>query len=437
MRQLFIFILTLAILEYRDVEGGEADSEVIQKGLDMGLALGEVMADKSFESSMSMLAKNVGPFLGALAPAVEILMNFIGGESDELKFMKEMFAKIERRFDMVDDRFKDVSKKIDWSTTQISLGKHENTIKVLNHALQNIVQARKEVVGDYRDKFIRLYESNWKDDPYVLYNSVTSDSLLQKNVIAILKPYMENHRGKIQKFLLGLTELVVRGISVELSYLQMKNKTIFREERQKYWTDKLASMRKVMLKADSDIKMNYSEQLKIDVEKLLRNNDGSSHEDFAKLSYDFLSEKFDWRDWFVVSYDELHGGKKHWVRYCGGLSLFRKHGRNTVIASVPKNKMSINNDTSTENKQVLKKVDSLCKRYNYGYDPIGCDNSKGLFNRLPSEVKTGCRYAGAGVIRIEKKKIEIKGSKHRLYVRRRGCYKHGHDKYGYSVFVFG
>ncbi|KAK3086008.1 hypothetical protein FSP39_012077 [Pinctada imbricata] len=267
MHQLYISILTVMIFERHAVEGGEVDHESIHKGLDIGLALGEKMAEVAFESSMTMLAKSFGPFLGALGPAVEFLMNFIGGDSEELAYMKKMFENIERRFDMVDDRFKGVNRQIKWSSTQINFGKHENTIKVLNHALQNVVQAREEVVGDYRDKFIRLYENNWKNDPYVLYSSVTSDSLINKNVIVILKSYLENHRGKIQNFLLGLTELVVRGISIELSYLQMKNKTVFREERQKYWMDKVASMRKVMLKADSDIKKNYKKQIEIDVSK--------------------------------------------------------------------------------------------------------------------------------------------------------------------------
>ena len=59
---------------------------------------------------------------------------------------------------------------------------------------------------------------------------------------------------------------------------------------------------------------------------------GRSHRDFAIELRDYLMNKYFWRDWVVISYNEIGTYDSHcmntWV-------WFRNYGRNLAVASVP------------------------------------------------------------------------------------------------------
>ncbi|KAK3085664.1 hypothetical protein FSP39_006882 [Pinctada imbricata] len=414
----YVIWIMLACSMLTPLECHEVNTEAIESGLEMGEGITEMMTSKSFGSALKKLGEGIGPYLSAVGPALGFLFSFIGGD-EHMEFMKEMLEKIERRFDLVDDRFNEVNNKIDWSSIQTNLGKHSNTIRILNEALSNVRMGSRELKQDYKGVFLRLYDNNWKNDPLVIYQSVTSSDLLHKNLIEKLKVVMGNHRPNIQKFMLGLIELVIRGINVELSYWELKNKTLMRKDREKYWTQKITNMKETVAKADNEIKRNYLNQTKKDLAKLLRDGAGETHDRFAKMAYHFLTEKYSWRDWIVVVYDELAGGDKHWVKHCGGTSIFRTHGRNTVIASVPKSKMAIPNNKSLELLNDIQ-VKGRAKWY------LGkrCLDAKVIFDKFPIYVRNGCsKYAGVGVIKFNRlsTKVSIEAQPDRFVTINHNC----------------
>ena len=205
------------------------DVDAVTTGLEMAQSLGAVMESGDFGKTMSKLATTAGPYLGAVGPAIGLIMLFAGGDQEDpqITFMKEMLATIENRFDQVDQKFDEVKRLIDWSKVQIQLSSHESTIKTLSHALENMYTASELAQDDYKDRFIRLYESMWADDPLVLYNYIDSTGVFHGNLLDEARAYTENHRGKVQQFMIGLTDLVLRGVSVELSYHQLTKQNRF------------------------------------------------------------------------------------------------------------------------------------------------------------------------------------------------------------------
>ena len=222
MLRLIVIVSLLTFVHCQD------DVEAVKSGLDMAESLGAVMESGNFGKTMNKLATTAGPYLGAIGPAIGLIMLFTGDQADpHIEFMKEMLAKIENRFDKVDQKFDEVKRLIDWSKVQIQLSSHESTIKTLSHALENMYKASGVTQDDHRDRFIRLYESMWADDPLVIYNHIDSTGVFHGNLLDEARAYTENHRGKVQQFMIGLTDLVLRGVSVELSYHQLKKQNSF------------------------------------------------------------------------------------------------------------------------------------------------------------------------------------------------------------------
>ena len=116
-------------------------------------------------------------------------------------------------------------------------------------------------------------------------------------------------------------------------------------------------MQQAMKNADSSIASGYKTQMKSDVDELLINYRKSSHSDFATATYDFLMEKFYWRDWLVISYNELSGGNNHWQRVCSGYLKFRDQGINIAIASVPRSRTPIGESGKAAAEKIIDDLD--------------------------------------------------------------------------------
>ncbi|KAK3086404.1 hypothetical protein FSP39_017941 [Pinctada imbricata] len=402
----------------------------IENGLALGESLATIMESGNFRSSMSKLATSIGPYLGAIGPAVGIIMAFTNQKDPQIEFMKTMLKRIENRFDKIDEQFKQLTNQVNWNKYEIQLSKHESTIRTLSKNLGAVYKASSGSRPGQIRSFIRTYDSNWKNDPQVLMTYTTGTGLFHENLIDMFKTYTENHRGKVQKFMLGLTDLILRGVSVELAYLEFINETAsYKKDRKNYWTREVKKMRNFMSKIDRGLYSSrlYLPQMGKDIDKLLINNKGRKHSDFATIAYNFLMEKFNWRDWLVVSYNDVKGGSKHWVKQCSGTIKFRNQGRNIVIASVRRSstpilKVKKSKDAAEKIFKDMKIFDS--KRFN-PFLFMGADK---IYKSFPSTVRDRCSpYSGAGVI-MNKANPAYKAPSHRLLQKKNPFF---------SVHLFG
>ena len=195
----------LAILSMLALAKSQDDIEAVKSGLEVAESLGSVMESGNFGKTMSKLARVAGPYLGAIVPALGFIMMFTNQADPNIQFMKNMLAKIENRFDKVDQKFDEVKRLIDWSKVQIQLSDHENTIKILSHALENLYKASKASQMDNKERFIRLYESNWADDPMAIFKHIDSSGVFHGNLLQEAMKYTENHRGKVQCYVYDRT----------------------------------------------------------------------------------------------------------------------------------------------------------------------------------------------------------------------------------------
>ncbi|KAK3092445.1 hypothetical protein FSP39_002928 [Pinctada imbricata] len=387
-------------------EGSERDAlEKVQAGVEAGTAILEFLGDdsnsKNFKKVGAMAGK-VAPFLGAMGPAIAIITMFLPeAPSPELQLMKKEFAKIDAKFDRVFDQFSEVKKLLKESTLKIQYSSYEHTILSLSNKLQLFLDQPYQNAETFKQQFITEYENSYGGATWKLMNGMMKTSTMSDNIPLAAMEYTSNHRRRTQAVMKGVMNLIMQGVKVVLGYHKLKGDDSGYNAQQKYWEGEIKKLVEHIKKMDTQVKNKWHTEMKSNVISKLATMHGRSNGDFATELYNDLTDKFDWRDWHVVAYNELHGGDKHWVKWCSGHKEFRKHGRNVVVASVDQTKSPINKSHALNKLKGVSYAYCYNKKVWWGRRRRVCSyEAKDVYNHnLPGEFKNGCTYASAGVIR--------------------------------------
>ena len=102
------------------------------------------------------------------------------------------------------------------------------------------------------------------------------------------------------------------------------------------WDQNMAKLRARILRIRNEVRDAYRDQLKIDVQDIIKTSGSSSNEHLMNVIYNFVVEKYDWRYWFVAVYKQMYGTDYHVIEQCGGHVFFRQKGKNIVVSSQDK-----------------------------------------------------------------------------------------------------
>ena len=201
----------------------------------------------------------------------------------------------------------------------------------------------------------------------------------------------KNDRKKVQAVMKGVFGLILKGVKIELAYLKFKGRN--GSALQCDWEDKIKRLIDKMKSYDSDVKAKWYSQMNQDIPAMLSEFNGQSHPKFATNLFNFLSYKFDWRDWHVVAFDILSGDNQFRVRFCHGYRNYGRpeHKRNVMVASVDKTKPTIDRNDASEK---LNKIKTAGRR-------SSSKTASFIYNHFPNEYKSGCTFASAGIIATE------------------------------------
>ena len=141
---------------------------------------------------------------------------------------------------------------------------------------------------------------------------------------------------------------VTQTSKIDAACLRLKGEPQGRiEQESKDWRKQFNQLQQVMITADGQVKNEWRNQAKNnDIPRHLRNYHYRSNQQFSAGLRGYLREKYYWRDWIVISYNQVGTFDKHCVGGADTWPWFRQQGRNLVVASVPDYK-SISRSTST------------------------------------------------------------------------------------------
>ncbi|XP_071944908.1 uncharacterized protein [Antedon mediterranea] len=432
-KNLTMYIALLCILVFTPSIYGEDEAEVIDKvraGVEAGNEIVNVFSDEhlssQFSNDIAKFTKNIGPFLSAIGPVMALVSIFLPtSPSAELKLMKTEFQKIDEKFDKVFTKFQEVKNLIQETSLKAQYGQYEGEIYALSHRLQQFLDAPTDAIEGQKELFIAAYSVQIDSAILIIGRGMMEESTLSDNIPKTAITYTDRHRGKVQTIMKGIMNLILQGVKVHLAYLKVKDYNAAYEDEKTFWEDNIKKLADHMIDVDTRVKDVWKQQLLTDLNNNLALLNGKSNSDFADKFYAFLTEKYDWRHWHIVVYNDISGEDNHWVRFCGGYKSFRKHGGNTVVASCSKEEPG---SSQSYARNALNTVEILAyrrRRFPLFPDPIQPPNNYGaeeIFNFLPADLRTGCTYAAVGIIR-KNANVHHRAPSGRLSVVERGDYK--------------
>ena len=394
----------------------------VQEGIGATSEILGVLSETDVSTKFSRIAKvaaKVGPFLGAIGPAISIVTLFFpDSPSAELILMKKEFAKIDSKFDQVFEQFEDVKNLIRETSLNNQYSEYEHSILHLSGILRNLLKSNlTNDTGVYNRSFVTSYRSSYGGATDKLWRGMMKDMVVSDNIPYGAMIFTKYHRTRVQNIMKGILNLILQGVKVQLAYLKLLGHDYDVSVMETKWETKIKDLVYHMKSVDWQVKNKWYNQAKKDIKSELVSLEGKSNEEFANSLYSFLTQKFDWRDWHVVAYNDIIGGDKHWVKWCGGDNWFRENGRNLVVASVDEGKTAIN---TTATKKCLGDIKTRpCDGW-WGscYDI----EAKKVYEEMPDNYRKGCTYAAVGVIRKDED-IAHKGPSDRLVTVDNGVYK--------------
>ena len=128
----------------------------------------------------------------------------------------------------------------------------------------------------------------------------------------------------------GLIALILKSTNIEVSYEKFKKQD---QGMVEIWKTRLDETRKALAKADLVLENAWKDLFRGEVDNISKDLDGWSHVNFNDVVYRFLDDKYPWRYWWVLTYDDVEGFENHAVSYLPefGHHRFHHHGRNFII----------------------------------------------------------------------------------------------------------
>ena len=361
-------------------------------------ALGDDKVSKTF-GKIGKIAAKIGPFLGSIGPAIALLGLF--SDTPELTAIKEGFANMDKKFDEVFNKFDEVNNLIRETSLKNQYASYEHTILALSKLLQRMLSApTKQEAASYKNIFVQKYAYSDSLATSKIWLGMMGEGEFSTNIPKEAMIYFDNDRKRVQKVMKGTINLILQGVKVELAYAKATGNDGNYAAKEKMWKDRVTRLIEKSTKYDEEVRDKYQDQLKTDVDKKLQEWRDKDHQDFANSLYYFLEKKYDWRTWFVISYNEIYGSGKHWGGECGGYSSFRKYGQNVRVASF---------DTDSQGTFNRKLAGSDLSALRYTSD------AETMYNNLPRRWLEYCSGAAAvGVIREGVADVKFKAPWYRM-----------------------
>lgn len=387
-----------------------SDNELneIKSGLTFADSLVISTQQHTFPTFMTSAASTALGFISGTLKFVGFIISFLGtNESHELLAIKRLYTQVNTRFDAVDVQLSAIQKQIDWSRLKLQFGDLERNIKSESIYLRGIYMspiASKDIEKEF---FLHAWESNCWVCALNLYHGIMgSDAGFSDDILQVAMNTFEYSRPLTQTFMTGLFKLLVISVTNEIAYRSLKHPKVSYLYQERLWEQRLQNVSARMLIFDEKIKNKYHEQAEKDIVNFAKVSQTLTNEHFTKKLYDFLVQKYYWRDWLVIVYKPIRGDAYHNNNVCDGYRKYRTYGRNIAVSSVIQTKKPIN---TTEAGIIISRVntehyycqDGPCTT-NYDCSPRCStykDNSIAIFTQqLPIRTKNCSVYASAGVI---------------------------------------
>ena len=229
MRLLLFGVVILWLSADTRADNGEAKDALdkVNAGVEATNGIMEMLGDDEVTDKfgkIGQIAKKLGPFLGAIGPAIALISVFLpAAPSAEMKYMKKKFAEVDAKFDQVFHEFHAVKNLVMKTGLKAQYAAYEHTILSLSTKLQEYLSADSAYADVYNRSFIREYAYGYDGASYKVWNGMMEKSrVLSDNIAITAMDFFDNDRKEVQRVMKGVLNLLLQGVKVELAFLKAR-----------------------------------------------------------------------------------------------------------------------------------------------------------------------------------------------------------------------
>ena len=265
----------------------------IKNGFDAATHLFSEMDKVDLGNVANKLVTGVSGFLGAVGPFVGFALSLVGGPSPELQLLKRMFTQVELRFDNVDRQFAQLRNAVSFVATQVHFTDLESNINAVQAELKTLSEVTN--TAGYRaesQEFIRTYDRTYESSGIKLYNAINAGGLISGGLFDEFMKHSLYDRKQTQKFMVGCLNLLMRAVSLEMTYAQLKHSPNIAIKKRD-WMTRFGNFKTKMLNIDKAIVRQYPTQMLTDINNFATQYPKGklSNTDFATQLYSKLASK--------------------------------------------------------------------------------------------------------------------------------------------------
>lgn len=301
------------------------------------------------DSSIGQAVQKYGPAAALTGAAIIDTVQFIktllpGGikDSKELAFLKEQFTIVNTKLDALDHEFENVKNLLDMRTLKTTLMHYENVIRALEDRFQLFLSAPMTLKAVYEAHFIQAYENDFSDAPLKIYFIISSSgNIFHDNIFKVLQRQLRNNLAQIVAFISHLLRVIHRGLTLQSAYLSMKNDFNYIEHLNRTWSERFTNLAIKGHEVDEDIINAWDRQYRSDCDAFVTKNSHLGNWDMTYRLLAFLSQKFPWRRWHVLTYTfTQNNDKDRYFDNCGGFFKVNVGNKVVIVNSVPASQKS-------------------------------------------------------------------------------------------------
>lgn len=265
-------------------------------------------------------------------------MDLIGDSSNEdLSKIKQDLDRIHSKLDAIDNKLSQISGELTDEIRTTHYKTHSDKIYLLEAILKDFLSVHNEATKDRLLDGCRRHDMtdtiNW------IFNEITGSPV--QSFMTVMK--RDNDRKKFFKWSKIIISKFMQAIILHEACFGARysgsSETLISTTR--YDSERFSTQLKGIADAirigDEEIEKNFWDQAIIDIEYFMARNGHLSNEEFSHSLYEKLNDKYNWRYWFIGSYNgDTSGFHEHASvsRYNEYFRFWiRQHNRNLLVAS--------------------------------------------------------------------------------------------------------
>ena len=290
----------------------DAQKNQIDEGFKAATFIADKLDAKNIAGIAGQLIGKVSSYLGAIGPFVGLALSLFGGPSAELTAIKQLYTRMEGRFDHIDNQFSALRKQVAFVATQVHFTDIESNINAVHTALISLSRTTDLTKYKYEARaFKRIYDNTYESAGIKLYQGITTGGALTGGLFQEYMTFSSYDRGLTANFMGGTLNLLMRAAALEMTYAEITNDPSAARKKQD-WVTRFGEIKDKMLAIDRAIVQQYHTQMTTDVNTFATDNPKSdmSNRDFANKLNTMITKKVCKLHrvvivWFQCLYEEI------------------------------------------------------------------------------------------------------------------------------------